>query len=233
MSTDGDRIPGIWFHPGTRRLHVRDGHGNDGNAGCDPEEELPANTVTTVRVEMRPGFVEVFYDEVLKCTEARGDRQAFDSVVVYAPDPWHTAANAAINNFFMKQLDPISGCTDAMSCNRDDRASVDDGSCIYPNAGRNCAGDPFEVIDGATYFVRSPSQPVLLVSGQQHAVVPVPTDYIVSFDLTPNADVVDSWGSIVHFTASGNNCCDCASAFDLTYFADNMSLVFASAPDFV
>ena len=182
---------------------------------------------------MRPGFVEVFYDEVLKCTEARGDRQAFDSVVVYAPDPWHTAANAAINNFFMKQLDPISGCTDAMSCNRDDRASVDDGSCIYPDAGRNCAGDPFEVIDGATYFVRSPNQPVLLVSGQQHAVVPVPTDYIVSFDLTPNADVVDSWGSIVHFTASGNNCCDCASAFDLTYFADNMSLVFASAPDFV
>ena len=95
------------------------------------------------------------------------------------------------------------------------------------------AGDPFEVIDGATYFVRSPSQPVLLVSGQQHAVVPVPTDYIVSFDLTPNADVVDSWGSIVHFTASGNNCCDCASAFYLTYFADSMSLVFASAPDFV
>ena len=78
----GDRIPGIWFYANTRRLHVRDGHGNDGNAGCDPEEELPANTATTVRVEMRPGFVEVWYNDVLKCTEARGDRQAFDKVVV-------------------------------------------------------------------------------------------------------------------------------------------------------
>ena len=100
MSADGARIPGIWFHPGTRRLHVRDGHGNDGNAGCDPEEELPANTATTVRVEMRPGFVEVWYNDVLKCTEARGDRQAFDNVVVYAADPWYPPVSASINNLY-------------------------------------------------------------------------------------------------------------------------------------
>ena len=104
----GDRIPGIWFHPGTHRLHVRDGHGSDGNAGCDPEAELPANEPTTVRVEMRPGFVEVWYGEPgndeLRCTQARGDRQAFDNVVVYAADPWHTAADASINNFYVKEL---------------------------------------------------------------------------------------------------------------------------------
>ena len=205
MSTDGDRIPGIWFHPGTRRLHVRDGHGNDGNAGCDPEEELPANTATTVRVEMRPGFVDVFYDAVLKCTEARGDRQAFDSVVVYAPDPWHTAANAAINNFFMKQLDPISGCTDALSCNRDDRASVDDGSCRYPDAGRDCDGQTFDIIAGATYFVGA--VPLPLSPGVEHAIVNLPVDYEVGFDITPRPELVTEWASIIHITATGNNCC--------------------------
>ena len=205
LSTDGDRIPGIWFHPGTRRLHVRDGHGNDGNAGCDPEEELPANTATTVRVEMRPGFVEVFYDEVLKCTEARGDRQAFDSVVVYAPDPWHTAANAAMNNFFMKELDPISGCTDALSCNHDDRASVDDGSCRYPDAGRDCDGQMFDTIAGATYFVGA--VPLPLSPGVEHAIVNLPVDYEVGFDITPRPELVTEWASIIHITATGNNCC--------------------------
>ena len=78
----GDRVPGVWFHPGTRNLHIRDGHGGDGNAGCDPQEELLVGVTTTVRVEMRPGFVEVWFGEpgrdVLKCTEPRGDRQAFD-----------------------------------------------------------------------------------------------------------------------------------------------------------
>ena len=93
MSADGDRIPGIWFHPGTRRLHVRDGHGNDGNAGCDPEEELPANTATTVRVEMRSRLIEVLLNGRRQCTAVRGDQQAFDSVVVYAADPWYQEAS--------------------------------------------------------------------------------------------------------------------------------------------
>ena len=47
----GDRIPGVWFYPGTRRLHIRDGSNSEGNAGCDQAEgELPAGVTTEVVV---------------------------------------------------------------------------------------------------------------------------------------------------------------------------------------
>ena len=58
-------MPAIWFHPGTRRLHVRDGQAVEGDAGCDPEIELTSGVETTVRVEIRPGLVEVWLDDVL------------------------------------------------------------------------------------------------------------------------------------------------------------------------
>jgi len=206
----GDRVPGIWFHPGTHLLHVRDGHGDDGNAGCDPDEELPANVATTVRVEMRPGFVEVWYGEAgsdeLKCTAARGDRQTFDNVVVYAADPWHAPADALINNFYVQELVPRRGCTEPTACNHDDHAYVDDGSCQYPREGFDCANNPFVMIDGATYFV-PPTSPIQLTQDVEHAVVDLPTDYEVSFDIVPEVDVVANWASIIHLTATGSNCC--------------------------
>ena len=105
--------------------------------------------------------------------------------------------------------------------------SVEEGAGSQPQSS-----DDLQIVDGRTYYIRE-ARPRPLTSSQALAVTAVPNDYAVSFDLTPNADVVDSWGSIVHFTASGADCCGCASAFYLTYFADSMSLVFASAPDFV
>ena len=51
---------------------------------------------------MRPLSVMVYYGGELKCTETRGDRQVFDSVVVYAADPWHTPALASINRFYIR-----------------------------------------------------------------------------------------------------------------------------------
>ena len=39
------------------------------------------------------------------------------------------------------------------------------------------------------------------------AAVALPLDYEVSFELTPDAVKVEDWSSIVHFTATGENCC--------------------------
>ena len=36
----GDRIPAIWFYPGTLQLHIRDGSASEGNAGCDPAQQM-------------------------------------------------------------------------------------------------------------------------------------------------------------------------------------------------
>ena len=107
----GDRIPAVWFHPGSHRLHIRDGHGSDGNAGCDPPDELAVGVVTIVRIEMRPLSVNVYYGDELKCTQSRGDRQVFADVVVYASDPWHTPARASIDRFYLQELTPELNCT--------------------------------------------------------------------------------------------------------------------------
>ena len=49
----GDRIPAIWFYANTYRLHIRDGSTSEGNAGCDPEEQLVVDQPTDLRVEIR------------------------------------------------------------------------------------------------------------------------------------------------------------------------------------
>ena len=97
-------LVGVWFHPGTQNLHIRDGHGDDGNAGCDPPAALVANQVSTVRIAMMINSVEVFINGASVCTEARADRQAFTSAVVYASDPWHEPARASLGNFYMRPL---------------------------------------------------------------------------------------------------------------------------------
>ena len=42
MGNQGDRIPGVWFYPSTRRLHIIDGHGANANDECAILDELPA-----------------------------------------------------------------------------------------------------------------------------------------------------------------------------------------------
>ncbi len=82
---------GVWFYPGTRRLHIIDGHGADdgGNDECAIEDELVPGTSYNIRVSMRQHYVEVFYNNVMKCTEPRKDRRVFATAQVFASDPWY------------------------------------------------------------------------------------------------------------------------------------------------
>ena len=99
------------------------------------------------------------------------------------------------------------GCIDAMACNTDADASTDDGSCVYARDGEDCAGNALQLINGATYFINNPSGPQPLAQSGEHAVVPVPADYVIGFEIIPEAEVLDTWGSILHLSATGNNCC--------------------------
>ncbi len=54
--TNADALPrsrmiGIWFWPGTTKLHVRTGTDVDWNAGVDPTATLPLNAATVVKIE--------------------------------------------------------------------------------------------------------------------------------------------------------------------------------------
>ena len=58
--------------------------------------------------------------------------------------------------------------------------------------------------DGTVRFPAANGQ----LSVREHAMVSLPLDYSVSFDITPGPTVVTGWGSIVHFSATGKDCCD-------------------------
>merc|ERR1712146_161608 len=77
----------------------------NGNHGCDPEDQLPTNEPTTVRLDMTAGGMEVFYNGESKCSEAGRDRTNFNNVQIYSSDPWHTAADATIQNLRIVGMD--------------------------------------------------------------------------------------------------------------------------------
>eukprot|EP01052_Picozoa_sp_SAG31_P015233 SAG31_NODE_974_length_10627_cov_11.246201_6_plen_522_part_00 len=124
------------------------------------------------------------------------------------------------------------GCTVLASCNHDPRASeADDTACEHPPYGQDCNGNYVRDISqqgatcgnyvsevsqqGATCFIQTP---MLLSSGDTalHAIIrDLPLDYTVSFTITPQFSTQPGWSSIIHFTATGNNCCEygeCSSA---------------------
>eukprot|EP01052_Picozoa_sp_SAG31_P015232 SAG31_NODE_974_length_10627_cov_11.246201_5_plen_226_part_00 len=98
----GDRIPAVWFKPGTLELYVVDGQPSSGNDDkCDTGEPLPSNVESQVEISIHQSELVLKVDGVERCREARQDRAAFPNVHVYASDPWHTPASATISNFRM------------------------------------------------------------------------------------------------------------------------------------
>merc|ERR1719174_3664993 len=85
----GDRVPGVWFWPGTFKLHVRDGDKSNGNDGCDPSEALKPLSLSRVRIQLRDKQVAVYVNDAQVCKAARQDRAAYKKAVVYAADPWY------------------------------------------------------------------------------------------------------------------------------------------------
>lgn len=142
---------------------------------------------------------------------------------MYMSDPWHDAGLAQISNFYLEHLDPLTGCTDPLACNYDERVAIDDQSCHIPARGTDCTGRSIGNTDGSgtTYFV---SGQVLLSNdpGRQfHAVVTVPLDYILSLTITPSSQLASDWTGIFHITATGNNCCEYGDRIPGMWFAPN------------
>ena len=105
----GSRIPGVWFWPGTRRLHVVDGHTANGNSHegqwkCDTKVlTLQANKKYSLRLVLRLKTVSVYVNGKAACTNIpRSDRRVFKNVQVYVGDPWYPPANAKVANLYFK-----------------------------------------------------------------------------------------------------------------------------------
>ena len=103
----GDRIPGVWFWPNTRKLLVVDGHGANGQShtgewGCsDAVLTLAEGVTSTLKMVMRSDSVSIYVDGVLACDEPRANRRVFPTVSVYMANPWYAAADANVANLYI------------------------------------------------------------------------------------------------------------------------------------
>ena len=90
------------------------------------------------------------------------------------------------------------------ACNYNPFASTDDGSCTpAPKSGFDCSNNRLAVDDAGTInFIKSPVF-VPLTKGKTHARVDLPEDFEIGFEIIPQKPPVNDWGSIIHFTSTG------------------------------
>lgn len=96
MEKDTSRAPAIWFWPGSLRLHVRIGDGNDWNWGQD-SNPLPINQKSSFRLECIGKKVTLTVNgDVWNVTQPTTRPKG--NATIYAGNPWYPSANALLEN---------------------------------------------------------------------------------------------------------------------------------------
>jgi len=128
---DDCRVPGVWFHPGTTRLHIRAGSIGSGNFGYDPEEELPLNQETNVTVTVRGDRMKVEYSGALKHSKTvkTFENRKSGAAKFYASDPFYEPAQCKVKNVKWTNLGGHKAAT--MAANELEKVAKDDfgGDC--------------------------------------------------------------------------------------------------------
>ena len=101
-----DRIPAIFVHGKSTRLHVGMGRRGSPNDGVDPSKELPTGKTTRVTVRLQGDELKVFFDgqQVASNSNYHGKVPALPSVQVFASDPWFEASAARVANVWYLPL---------------------------------------------------------------------------------------------------------------------------------
>jgi hypothetical protein len=93
-SDNNNRVPGIWFWPGTTKLHVVVGPNNH---HINPDYSLPLNQWTSVRVQVAGATAKITIDgRDFDYTGLPARPAVTSGVTLYAADPWYPAARASI-----------------------------------------------------------------------------------------------------------------------------------------
>ena len=190
------------FYPNTKRLHIRDGSTDDGNNGCDPEVELEADVPSAVRIEIRATAVEVFINDESQCQSDRTERTPHESAHVFASDPWHSPANAMISDFYIMCDSDMD--TPGLQAGSSSACAVTAAAPPPPAVDVQAVIAAAGSVPGATYLI---TEEQALAQATELQSVDIPPDYDLGFTITPTG-IVEEWASIVHVTASGENCCD-------------------------
>ena len=100
----GNRVPGVWFHSMTTKLHICTGCDGTANLCLNPPDSLPMGKKTRIIIKVEGGFFTVRFGgctldswEVarVKCSVPSKGQPA----TVYMSNPWDSAANAVIEDF--------------------------------------------------------------------------------------------------------------------------------------
>ena len=111
-----DRLPGIWFHGSTTRLHIRTSTMEVGNFGYDPNVELPLNKDTRVIVTVQGEnlTIDLSGGVTFSHTKKISANRYYGRVKFYASDPWYKASIAKIKNVTYENLS--SGNNQGSAC---------------------------------------------------------------------------------------------------------------------
>jgi len=112
-SQNYERTPGIWFHPGSLRLHVRVSTDSNRNGGCDPQTILNRNQKYNIKVSVQGQILTVWIDDVVGCTkDLEGSMKDSGSTPVYFGDPWYKPADALVENAVFSKVSLCDKCDD-------------------------------------------------------------------------------------------------------------------------
>ena len=100
----GNRMPGIWFHPGSLKLHICTSIDNDYGYCVNPRSDLPIGTSTSIQTVQNcdQAKKECVYRLFINGSQIHKtvNRKplSLKNVRVYLSDPWYNAANVVVKN---------------------------------------------------------------------------------------------------------------------------------------
>jgi len=96
--TDGSRVPGIWFRPGTTKLYIITGTTADPNERNDVPFNLKLNEESMIEVRVVGSSSVILVNGQIAIRKNIGNRAKLEKVNVYVGDPWYDASNAIISD---------------------------------------------------------------------------------------------------------------------------------------
>jgi len=95
-----DRIPSVFFHSMSTRLHISTGCNGNTNTYIDPPGNLPVGINTKITIRVKDDYFTVHYDD-----REVGRRKCSNPVeptkqlaAVYLSNPWYPSSNAIVGN---------------------------------------------------------------------------------------------------------------------------------------
>eukprot|EP00466_Bigelowiella_natans_P010902 jgi/Bigna1/76348/fgenesh1_pg.40_\ len=169
----GDRIPAIWFYPGSTRLHLRTATSVGGaNDGCDPSINLQLNKKVKVEMIVSPGAsisVKIQGKEVCyKRLPVHALHPAEKSVMVYAADPWYAPAKAEISKLVYSRVKQVDGAK--------------------------------PLVVGKDFLQGKVTKPA---QGAELGHFTSLNEYVVSFDVNPSGVINGAWSSLFNIAELG------------------------------